>query len=107
MHLLSNVMPCHFSRSFIVLYSILISSLGQRARGVCSFTKYYKAPVGSKELTAPLPSPTFAQLLEITSFKVSVIPSTMVSLRPPLSLDDYHRSYLRRLALWTLEIPVV
>lgn len=85
-------MPCHFSRSFIVLYSILISGLRQRARGVCSFTKYYKALVGSKELTVPLPSPTFAQLLEITSFRVSIIPSTMASLRPPLSLDGYHRS---------------
>ena len=40
-------MPCHFSRSSVVLYSILISSLRQQARGVCSFTKYYKASVSS------------------------------------------------------------
>lgn len=40
-------MPCHFSRSSVVLYSILISSLRQQARGVCSFTIYYKASVSS------------------------------------------------------------
>src|SRR5882757_2707935 len=101
-------MPCHFSRSFIALYSILISSLRQRARGVCSFTKYYKASVGSIKNWQLL---SHLQPVRNCS-KLRVSESRLFLPRWPLYVHHYllmttTDPYLCRLTIWTLEILVV